>query len=45
VKAADIPRFVGVPVYAFIVGRAIYGADDVAAAAKTFQDALRQSFH
>ncbi len=43
VKAADIARFEGIPVYAFIVGRAIYGAADVAAAAKTFHDALRQS--
>lgn len=44
VKAADVPRFAGVPVYAFIVGRAIYGANDVAAAAQTFKNAISQTF-
>lgn len=44
VKPADIPRFAGVPVYIFIAGRAIRGADDPAAAAKKFQDVIKQTF-
>ncbi len=44
VKPADIPRFAGVPVYIFIAGRAIRVADDPAAAAKEFQDVIKQTF-
>ncbi len=44
VKPADILRFAGVPVYIFIAGRAIRGADDPAAAAKQFQDVIKQTF-
>ena len=44
VKPADIPRFAGVPVYIFIAGRAIRGADDPAAAARQFQDVIKQTF-
>jgi 3-dehydro-L-gulonate-6-phosphate decarboxylase len=44
VKPADIPLFAGVPVYIFIAGRAIVKADDPAAAAKTFQDAMQQAY-
>lgn len=44
VTAADVARFAGVPVYAFIVGRAIYGADDPAAAAKSFQNAVSETY-
>ena len=44
VKEADVPRFAGTPVYAFIVGRAIYGADDVMAAAQGFKRAISQTF-
>ena len=40
VKVTDIPLFAGVPVYIFIAGRAIRGADDPAAAAQEFQAAL-----
>lgn len=40
VKAADIPRFAGVPVYAFIVGRAIYGAQDPEEAARAFREVI-----
>jgi 3-dehydro-L-gulonate-6-phosphate decarboxylase len=44
VKSKDIPLFAGVPVYIFIAGRAIRGADDPAAAAKEFQHIIRQTF-
>lgn len=44
VKVTDIPRFAGVPVYIFIAGRAIRGADDPAAAAQTFQTAIAETF-
>jgi 3-dehydro-L-gulonate-6-phosphate decarboxylase len=43
IKAADINRFAGVPVYIFIAGRAIVKADDPAAAALEFQNAIAQS--
>lgn len=44
VKASDIARFADVPVYIFIAGRAICGADDPAVAARTFQQAISESF-
>ena len=44
VKPKDIPLFAGVPVYIFIAGRAIRGAEDPAAAAKQFQDVIKQTF-
>ncbi|MEM7735736.1 MAG: orotidine 5'-phosphate decarboxylase / HUMPS family protein [Deinococcota bacterium] len=44
VKADDVARFAGVPVDVFIVGRAIAKADDPAAAAKTFQDAISAAY-
>ena len=44
VKLADISRFAGVPVYIFIAGRAIRGVDDPAAAARQFQDVIKQTF-
>jgi 3-dehydro-L-gulonate-6-phosphate decarboxylase len=44
VKPKDIPLFAGVPVYIFIAGRAIRGAEDPAAAAKQFQDVIKQNF-
>lgn len=44
VTVADIPRFAGVPVYAFIVGRAIHAANNVAAAAAEFKEAINTSF-
>ncbi len=44
VKVTDIPLFAGVPVYIFIAGRAIRGAEDPAAAAQTFQAAIAATF-
>ena len=44
VKVKDIPLFKGVPVYIFIAGRAIRGADDPAAAALAFQTAIEETF-
>lgn len=44
VKTTDIPLFARVPVYIFIAGRAIRGADDPAAAAQAFQQAIAHSF-
>ena len=44
VKAKDIPLFAGVPVYIFIAGRAILGADDPAAAAQEFQNVIARTF-
>lgn len=44
VKAADIALFKDVPVYIFIAGRAIRGADDPAAAAQQFQQAITETF-
>ncbi|MEW5959623.1 MAG: 3-dehydro-L-gulonate-6-phosphate decarboxylase [Chloroflexota bacterium] len=44
VNAQDIPLFAGVPVYIFIAGRAIYRAADPAAAARRFQDVIKQTF-
>jgi 3-dehydro-L-gulonate-6-phosphate decarboxylase len=44
VTAEDLVKFAGVPVYIFIVGRAIAGATDPAAAAKAFQAAIRNSY-
>lgn len=43
-KPADVARFAGVPVYIFIAGRAIRGADDPKTAAKSFQDAISETF-
>ncbi len=40
----DIPLFAGVPVFVFIVGRGIYKAQDPAAAAKEFHDAIHATF-
>ncbi len=44
VKVTDIPLFAGVPVYIFIAGRAIRGADDPAAAAQAFQVAIAKTY-
>ncbi len=44
VKAKDIARFAGVPVYIFIAGRAILKADDPAAAAHEFQQAIAETY-
>ena len=44
VKVADLPLFKGVPVDLFTVGRAIREADDPAAAAKAFQDAIAETY-
>ena len=44
VTAKDVARFEGVPVYAFIVGRAIYGVDDPAGAAEAFQNAIFKTY-
>lgn len=44
VKVEDIGRFAEAPVHAFIVGRAIYRADNPAAAAAAFQDAITSAY-
>lgn len=44
VTVDDIARFADAPVFAFIVGRAIYGAADVAVAAKGFRDAIAKTY-
>ena len=44
VKTEDLPRFAGVPVDLFTVGRAIREADDPAAAARAFQDAILRTY-
>ena len=44
VKVKDIPLFAGVPVYIFIAGRAIRGAEEPAAAARQFQDVIAQTY-
>ena len=44
VKTEDLPRFTGVPVDLFTVGRAIREADDPAAAAKAFKAAIAQVY-
>jgi len=44
IRLTDIPLFAGVPVYVFIVGRGIYKAEDPAAAAKSFRDAIDATF-
>ena len=44
IKAKDIALFKDVPVYIFIAGRAIRGADDPAAAALEFQNAITETF-
>ena len=44
VTLEDVPRFADLPVYAFIVGRAIYGSDDPAAAAAGFQKVMLEAF-
>lgn len=44
VKVTDIPLFADVPVYIFIAGRAIRGADDPAAAAQAFQAAITETY-
>lgn len=43
-KAIDIAKFKGLPVYTFISGRAIAKADEPAKAAKAFQDAITNTF-
>jgi len=37
---ADVPQFAGIPAQAFISGRTLYGADDPAAAARAFREAI-----
>ena len=44
VKPKDIPLFSGVPVFIFIAGRAIRGADDPATAALQFQTMITETF-
>ncbi|KAA3659997.1 MAG: 3-dehydro-L-gulonate-6-phosphate decarboxylase [Chloroflexi bacterium] len=44
VKMTDIPLFANVPVYIFIAGRSIRGADDPAAAAQAFQAAIMETY-
>ena len=44
VKVEDLPKFKNVPVDLFTVGRAIREADDPAAAAKAFQDAIAETY-
>ncbi len=44
VKPKDIPLFAGVPVYIFIAGRAIRGADDPLAAATEFQTIMADTW-
>ena len=44
VKTEDLPRFKGIPVDLFTVGRAIREADDPAVAARDFQDAIAQTY-
>ena len=44
VKVKDIPLFAGVPIYIFIAGRAIRGADDPLAAAAQFQQAISKTW-
>lgn len=44
VTPQEISLFKGVPVYIFIAGRAIVRADDPAAAARQFQDVIKQTF-
>ncbi|MEM7333944.1 MAG: 3-keto-L-gulonate-6-phosphate decarboxylase UlaD [Chloroflexota bacterium] len=44
VKAHDIPLFAGVPVFIFIAGRAIRGADDPLSAATAFQAAINETY-
>lgn len=44
IKPADIPLFAGIPVFIFIAGRAIYAADDPAAAAREFQATIAETY-
>ena len=44
VKVEDMPRFKNVPIGVFTVGRAIRDADDPAAAARAFQNAIRETY-
>jgi len=44
IKPADIALFKGVPVYIFIAGRAIIKAEDPAAAALSFKNAIQTTF-
>ena len=44
VKVEDLPRFKDVPIGVFTVGRAIRDADDPAAAARAFQNAIRETY-
>ena len=44
VKVEDMPRFKDVPIGVFTVGRAIREADDPAAAARAFQDAIGETY-
>jgi 3-dehydro-L-gulonate-6-phosphate decarboxylase len=44
VELHDLPLFAGVPIHVFTVGRAIRAADDPAAAARSFQDAIGATY-
>jgi 3-dehydro-L-gulonate-6-phosphate decarboxylase len=44
VKPEEISLFAGVPVYVFIAGRGIYGAEDPAAAACMFKEAIALTY-
>ena len=44
ISLKDIPLFAGVPVFVFIVGRGIYQAQDPAAAAQAFRNAIHAAF-
>lgn len=40
----DVPQFAGIPAKAFISGRTLYGADDPAAAARAFREAIERAW-
>ena len=44
VEVDDLPRFAGVPIHVFTVGRAIRAAADPAVAAKAFQEAIARVY-
>lgn len=44
VEVADVPRFAGVPIHVFTVGRAIRAAADPAVAAAAFQEAIAATY-
>lgn len=44
VEVDDLPRFAGVPIHVFTVGRAIRSAVDPAAAARAFQEAIAATY-